>query len=58
MSIKRKWSQETLPIVCPECSRTTHQSIEKLQQAKALVCPGCGKTTKCTDEFIAAIKPL
>ena len=57
--IKEKWnSKGTLPIVCPACTRTTHESIAKLQQGKVLVCPGCGNTTQCTSDFLAANKAL
>ena len=59
VAIKGKWNDKgTLPIVCPACKRTTHESIAKLQQGKVVVCPGCGKTTQCTSDFLAAIKAL
>ncbi|MGI8894411.1 MAG: YnfU family zinc-binding protein [Casimicrobiaceae bacterium] len=59
VSIEGNWNAKgTLPIVCPACRRTTHESIAKLQQSKLLVCPSCGKTTQCTSDFLAAIKAL
>jgi len=59
MAIKGSWNDKgTLLIMCAECRRARHESIAKLQQAKAVLCPSCGKTTQCTSDFLAAITAL
>ena len=53
----KPYREPVLPICCPECKRTTHQPISKLQ-ASVCICTGCGKTIKMTSESVAIVPAM
>ena len=45
-----------LDIVCPDCGKTSHQSLVRLRRYKQFRCMGCGQTVRITGDSFANLE--
>ena len=45
-----------LDIVCPDCGKTSHQSLVRLRRYKQFRCMGCGQTVRMAGDSFANLE--
>ena len=45
-----------LDIVCPDCGKTSHQSLVRLRRYKQFRCMGCGQTVRMAGDSLANLE--